>query len=78
MRGRADSNMYIKAYGDELLIMIVDVDNIMFGSKKYHIVKLFVEEMKSEFEMSMIGELSFYLRLQILQKVGCIFISQEK
>ena len=34
--------------------------------------------MKSEFEMSMIGEITFYLGLQIQQKNTRIFISQEK
>lgn len=34
--------------------------------------------MKTKFKMSMIGELTFYLGLEILQNHGCIFISQEK
>ena len=34
--------------------------------------------MSSEFEMSMVGELSFFLGLQIKQDHNCIFISQEK
>ena len=50
----------------------------MFGSNKNDLVKLFSEEMKLEFEMSMIGEHTFYLGLQILQKNKGIFISQEK
>ena len=77
-RGGFDSNIYIKANEDELLIMVVYVDDIMFGSNKEYLVKWFVEEMKSEFEMSIIGELTFYLGLQILQNLGGIFISQEK
>jgi len=51
--------MYIKANGDELLIWVVYVVDIMFGSNKDHIIKWFAKEMKSEFEMSMIGELTF-------------------
>ena len=34
--------------------------------------------MESEFEMSMIGELSFFLGLQITQRSEGMFISQEK
>jgi len=37
----------------------------MLGSNKDELAKGFAEEMKSEFEMSMVGELSFYLGLQI-------------
>ena len=54
------------------------VDDIMFGSNKYELAKGFAEEMKSKFEMSMIGELTFYLGLQIQQNNTRIFISQEK
>ena len=50
----------------------------MFGSNKEKLTKEFAEEMKSEFEMSMIGELTFYLGLQIQQKNTGIFILQEK
>lgn len=70
--------MYIKDDGDKLLTVVVYVDDIMFGNNKYHLVKWFFEEMKSEFEMSIIGELTSYLRLKILQNSRGIFISQEK
>ena len=50
----------------------------MFGSNREELAKGFAEEMKSEFEMSMIGELSFYLGLQIQQKNTGTFISREK
>ena len=76
--GGVDSNLYIKDNENELLIVVVYVDDIMFGSNKDELAKGFVEEMKSEFEMSMIGELTFYLGLQIQQKDIGTFISQEK
>ena len=49
----------------------------MFGSNREELAKGFAEKIKSEFEMSMIGELSFYLGLQIQQKNTGTFISQE-
>ena len=70
--------MYIKANENELLIVVVHVDDIMSGSNKYELAKGFAKEMKSKFEMSMIGELTFYLGLQIQQKNIGKFISQEK
>ena len=60
-RGGVDNNLYIKSHENELLIVVVYVDDIMFGSNRDELAKGFVEEMKSEFEMSMIGELNFYL-----------------
>ena len=67
-RGGVDRNLYIKAHENELLIVVVYVDDIMFGSNRDELAKVFAEEMKSEFEMFMIGELSFYLGLQIQQR----------
>ena len=75
-KGGVDSNLYIKANENELLIVVMYVDDIMFGSNKDELAKGFAEEMKSEFDMSMIGELTFYLGLQIQQKNTGIFISQ--
>ncbi|TYK27876.1 uncharacterized protein E5676_scaffold384G00590 [Cucumis melo var. makuwa] len=42
------------------------------------LVNNFINIMQSEFEMSMVGELSYFLGLQIKQKNDGIFISQEK
>jgi hypothetical protein len=72
-RGTFDNNLYIKTKGDDLLIVLVYVDDIIFGCNKNPLVKWFVE-----FEMSMIGELSFFLGLQITQRSEGMFISQEK
>ena len=45
--------------------MLVYVDDIIFGCNKDSLVKWFASAIESEFEMSMIGELSFFLGLQI-------------
>ena len=47
----ANNNLWIKAHGDELLIVFVYVDYIMFRINKNHLVQYFGEEMKFEFEM---------------------------
>jgi hypothetical protein len=77
-RGTIDINLYIKTKGNDLLIMLVYADDIIFGSNNASLVQWFSFSMQSEFEMSMIGELSFFLGLQITQRFEGIFISQEK
>lgn len=77
-KGSVDSNLYIKHEGDELLIVLVYVDDIIFGCTNNSSVEWFANSMQSEFEMSMIGELSYFLGLQIIQKPESLFISQEK
>ena len=54
------------------------VDDIIFGGFPKALVDNFIDIMKSEFEMSMVGELSYFLGLQIKQRSDDIFISQEK
>ena len=56
----------------------VYVDDIIFrATTDARAIELF-EEMKKEFEMSMVEELTFFLGLQVKQKKEGIFISQEK
>jgi hypothetical protein len=54
------------------------VDAIIFGSNDDRMSQNFAEEMKKEFEMSILRELSFFLGLQISQSSKGIFISQTK
>ena len=77
-KGSVDSNLYIKHEGDDLLIVLVYVDDIIFGCTNNSSVKWFANSMQSVFEMSMIGELSYFLGLQISQKPEGLFLSQEK
>ena len=77
-KGFVDNNLYIKHEGDDLLIVLVYVDDIIFGCTNNSSVQWFANSMQSEFEMSMIGELSYFLGLQISQKPEGLFLSQEK
>nr|GEX78993.1 hypothetical protein [Tanacetum cinerariifolium] len=56
----------------------VYVDDIIFGSTNKKLCKAFEKLMKDKFQMSYMGELTFFLRLQVNQKDDGIFISQNK
>jgi hypothetical protein len=77
-RGTTDNNMYIKTEDNDFLIVLVYADDIIFVCNNDSLVQWFASSMESEFEMSMIGELSFFLGLQITQRPDGIFISQGK
>jgi hypothetical protein len=77
-KGSADSNLYIKVDQDSILIIEVYVDDIIFGSDDDRLSQKFSKDMQSEFEMSLLGELTFFLGLQISQLDEGIFISQTK
>ena len=61
-----------------MIIVVVYVDAIIFGSNLQILSVKFASEMKKEFEMSMLGELTFFLGLQVYQTSKGIFISQTK
>ena len=61
-----------------LLVAQVYVDDIVFGATIDDRAIEFSKEMKKEFKMSMVGELTFFLGLQVKQKKEGIFVSQEK
>nr|GEX17061.1 hypothetical protein [Tanacetum cinerariifolium] len=63
--------------GDILLVQIY-VDDIIFGSTNPKLSKQFEKLMHYKFEMSMMGELKFFLRIQIHQSPRGIFINQAK
>ncbi|KAJ1696040.1 hypothetical protein LUZ63_012738 [Rhynchospora breviuscula] len=77
-RGKMDTTLFTKKRDDHLLLVQIYVDDIIFGSTNATLAQEFSSLMSSEFEMSMMGELNFFLGLQIKQLQDGIFISQIK
>ena len=77
-RGYANWTLFVKKDENYLLVAQVYVNDIMFGATINACAIKFSKEMKNEFEMSMVGELTFFLGLQVKQRKDGIFISQEK
>nr|GFB79905.1 copia protein [Tanacetum cinerariifolium] len=65
-------------FQDDILVVQVYVDDIIFGSAHPRYTQLFSDLMKSHFEMSMMGEMTFFLGLQVNQSLCGIFINQSK
>jgi len=76
--GSIDNTLFIKNLGKDILLVQIYVDDIIFGSTDDTLCKEFSKQMEDEFEMSMMGELSFFLGLQVRQEEKGIFISQTK
>ena len=77
-RGKVDTTLFLKHYEQDILIVQIYVDDIIFGSTNEKYCKEFSSMMQAEFEMSMMGELNFFLGLQIKQTKDGTFIHQEK
>nr|GEY06637.1 retrovirus-related Pol polyprotein from transposon TNT 1-94 [Tanacetum cinerariifolium] len=76
--GRIDNTLFIyKSKGDVLLVQVY-VDDIIFSSTSYKLCKHFEKLITRKFEISMMGELTYFLRLQIKQDDKEISIFQEQ
>jgi hypothetical protein len=71
----ANNNLYIKVTQDSILLIEVYVDDIIFGSNDDMLSQKFAKDMHNEFEMSLLGELSFFPVLHIHQiNQGFLFL----
>ncbi|GJY51183.1 putative ribonuclease H-like domain-containing protein [Tanacetum coccineum] len=77
-RGTIDKTLFIKKDRGDILLVQVYVDDIIFGSTKKSLCVEFEQMMHKRFQMSSMGELTFFLGLQVMQKDDGIFISQDK
>nr|GEU53675.1 hypothetical protein [Tanacetum cinerariifolium] len=77
-RGKIDQTLFIKRQKGDILLVQVYVDDIIFGSTKKELCTEFEKLMHDKFQMSSMGELTFFLGLQEKQKLDGIFISQDK
>ncbi|GJX07951.1 putative ribonuclease H-like domain-containing protein [Tanacetum coccineum] len=77
-RGTIDKTLFIKKKKSDIMLVQVYVDDIIFGSTKKSMCTEFEECMHKRFQMSSMGELTFFLGLQVKQQSDGIFISQDK
>nr|GEX02618.1 hypothetical protein [Tanacetum cinerariifolium] len=77
-RGTIDQTLFIKQKKRDILLVQIYVDDIIFGATNKDLCKSFEKLMKDRFQMSSMGELTFFLGLQVKQKKDGIFISQDK
>ncbi|GJW21250.1 putative ribonuclease H-like domain-containing protein [Tanacetum coccineum] len=77
-RGTIDKTLLIKKDKGDTLLVQVYVDDIIFGSTKKSLCIEFESLMHKKFQMSSMGQLTFFLGLQVMQRDDGIFISQDK
>ncbi|XP_022003114.1 uncharacterized mitochondrial protein AtMg00810-like [Helianthus annuus] len=70
--------LFTKRIGEGVMLVQIYVDDIIFGSINEELCKEFETVMKAKFEMSMMGELTFFLGLEVKQKEDIILIHQAK
>jgi spore maturation protein CgeB len=78
MMDKVDTTLYTKNIGNDLFVLQIYVDDIIFGSTNQDFCEEFGKMMTNEFEISMIGELRYFLGLQIKKLKNGTFVSQGK
>nr|GEX42031.1 retrovirus-related Pol polyprotein from transposon TNT 1-94 [Tanacetum cinerariifolium] len=74
-KGTINPTLFIRRFDDDILVVQVYVDDINFGSTHPRCTQLFFDLMKRRFEISMMGEMTFFLGLQVNQSPCGIFIN---
>ncbi|GKA62672.1 retrovirus-related pol polyprotein from transposon TNT 1-94, partial [Tanacetum coccineum] len=77
-KGIIDLTLFTIKYREDILLVQIYVDDIIFGSTNPKFSKRFEKLMHGRFEMSLMGEMKFFLGLQIHQSPRGIFINQAK
>nr|GEZ25280.1 hypothetical protein [Tanacetum cinerariifolium] len=76
--GTIDQTLFIIRQRGNFILVQVYVDDIIFGSSNLQLCKEFKALVHEKFQMSAMGELNFFLGLQVLQKEDVMFLSQDK
>nr|GEX26269.1 putative ribonuclease H-like domain-containing protein [Tanacetum cinerariifolium] len=74
-RGQINQTLFIKKQKGDILLVYIYVDDIIFGATNKALCKSFEKLMKDKFQMSFIGELTFFLGLQSLLDLAASFFS---
>nr|GEZ40470.1 hypothetical protein [Tanacetum cinerariifolium] len=77
-KGSINTTLFIKKKGKHIMLIQIYVDDIIFGSTNPKYYTKFSDLMVKRFEMNMMGEKKFFLRLQVNQFSNGIFINQSK
>ena len=74
-KGSVDNTLFIKHEDGEIVLIQIYVDDIIFGSTSPELCNFFEDIMTREFNMSMMGEINFFLGLEVKQFSSAIFIN---
>nr|GFA00456.1 retrovirus-related Pol polyprotein from transposon TNT 1-94 [Tanacetum cinerariifolium] len=77
-KGAVDPTLFTRKIGKHILLVQIYVDDIIFSSTDPKACDIFSNEMSSKFQMSIMGQMLFFLGLQVSQSPEGIFIYQSK
>jgi hypothetical protein len=60
-----DKTLFTLKHGNDFLLIQIYVDDIIFGGSSHSLVSSFQKMMENKFQISMMGELTFFLGIQV-------------
>jgi hypothetical protein len=76
--GSLDKTLLTLKHGNDILLVQIYVNDIIFSGSSHMLESSFQEMIEKEFQMSMMGELTFFLGLQVKQTKEGTFVHQAK
>jgi hypothetical protein len=76
--GSVEKTLFTLNHGTNFLLVQIYIDDIIFGGSSHALVSRFQKMMESEFQMSMMGELTFFLCIQVKQTKQGTFVHQAR
>ena len=73
-----DTTLFRRTLERDILVVKIYVGDIIFGSTNASLCKEFSKLMQDEFEMTMMGELKFFLGIQVNQFKYGVYVHQTK
>jgi hypothetical protein len=76
--GSVDKTLFTLKHENDFLVVHIYVDDIIFGGSSHVLVSSFQEMMENEFQMSLMGALTFFFGIQVKQTKQVTFVHQAK
>jgi hypothetical protein len=76
--GSVDKTLFTLKHDTDFLLVQIYVDDIIFSGSSHSLVSSFQGMMENEFQMSMMGELTFFLGIQVKQTKQGTFVHEAK
>jgi hypothetical protein len=76
--GSVDKTLFTLNHGSDLSLVQIYMDDIIFAGSSHSLISSFQEKMENEFQMSMMGELTFFSGIQVKQMKQGTFVHQAK
>ena len=74
----SEQTLFIKRKGGKILIVSIYVDDLLFTGDDEELLEEFKRSTKKEFDMTDLGQMRFFLEIEIIQSLDSIFMCQRK